>query len=204
MTNLLAPIDAIADSERVIAALEQYQHEIPMASQILTMHRTTHHELEVSHSHSEQAVAAWRAALSHRLECEIAARRLYKQLVRQMIEHYGTEEVPSVKLLIPAENGVDVTPAELLADLRRLQTVFALERSLPPLLSDRIGEVDQSARRLEQSIAAANAREHERRTAVLDSRIARETYRRIRSETYRMLVEHYGDQQDTPIGALFR
>jgi hypothetical protein len=203
MTTLLPPADALADSERLIAVLEQHQDRLPFAAQLLTAHRVTHHDLAQSHTTSERAVAAWRSALAQRWECEIAARRLYKQIVRQMIEYYGSGEAPSVRLLISADAGVEMTPAELLADLRRLQTVLSIDNGAPPFAAERLVEVAAAAELLEQSIAEASAREHERRTAVLDSRIARETYRRVRSETYRAFVEHYGDQHETLIQNLF-
>jgi len=49
MTSLPAPSDALAESQRLIAALEQLRAELPLADDILTQYRPTHDELASSH-----------------------------------------------------------------------------------------------------------------------------------------------------------
>ena len=90
MTTLPSPNDAIADSARLIAILERHHKDVPEIEGLLTAHRTTHHQMTTSYHASEDAIAAWRAALARRWTCEIAARRLYKQTLRQIVQHYGT------------------------------------------------------------------------------------------------------------------
>jgi hypothetical protein len=172
MTTLPSPNDAIADSARLIAILERHHKDVPEIEGLLTAHRTTHHQMTTSYHASEDAIAAWRAALARRWTCEIAARRLYKQTLRQIVQHYGTAETPTIRLISRGGAEADSTPAELLEDMRRLHAVLSLESA--------IHDVAESERR--------------RRTAVLDLRIAREVYRRMRRETYQALVNRLGDQ----------
>ena len=118
MTTLPAPTDALTESYRLITMIEQLRGELPFADDILALHRPTHHELEISAAKSEQAVAAWREALARRWESEVAGLRLYKRIVRQLAEHYGSEDAPEVQMLSRGGTKADSSPAELLT-LRR-------------------------------------------------------------------------------------
>ena len=191
MTTLPAPIDALAESQRLITMIEQLHAELPFADDILALHRPTHHELEISAAKSEQAVTAWRGALARRWESEVAGLRLYKRIVRQLAEHYGSEDAPEVQMLSRGGAEADSSPAELLADLRRLQAALSVGLVFA---SERLPEVEQAGAALQSAITEANQRETQRRVAVLDNRMAREAYRRVRGETRRLLVEHYGEQ----------
>jgi hypothetical protein len=191
MTTLPAPTDAVAESQRLIATIEQLRSELPFADDILALHRPTHQELETSANRSEQAVTAWRGALARRWESEVAGRRLYKRVVRQLAEHYGGEDAPEVQLLSRGGAEADSSPAELLADLRRLQAALSVG---PAFGHEWLPEIDQACATLESAITEANLSETQRRVAVLDSRMAREAYRRVRGETRRLLIEHYGER----------
>jgi len=190
MTILPAAGDALAESQRLIATLEQLRGELPIADDILALHRPTHQELAASTTKSEQAVTAWRGALARRWECEVAGRRLYKRIVRQLAEHYGSEHAPEVQLFSRGGAEADSTPSELLVDLRRLQAALSVGLAGA---SERLPEVEQACAALERAITDANLSETQRRVAVLDNRMAREAYRRVRGETRRLLIEHYGD-----------
>jgi hypothetical protein len=202
MTTLLPPTDALAESQRLIAAIERLRDEIPFAEDVLAVHRPTHHELETSHTKSEQAVTAWRAALAQRWECEVVGRRLYKRTLRQLAEHYGSSAAPEVQALTRGEAEANSSPAELLTDLRRLQAALLANSESLSFARQRLPELDQACAALEAAIADANVRETERRVAVLDSRMASEAYRRARSETRRMLAEHYGERMASRFGDL--
>jgi len=190
MTTLPAPSDALTESHRLITMIEQLRGELPFADDILALHRPTHHELEISTVKSEQAVAAWREALARRWESEVAGLRLYKRIVRQLAEHYGSEDAPEVQMLSRGGTKADSSPAELLTDLRRLQAALSVGLGFAP---ERQPEVEQACAALESAITDANQSETQRRVAVLDNRMAREAYRRVRGETRRLLVEHYGE-----------
>ncbi|NWG20365.1 MAG: hypothetical protein HXY39_08535 [Chloroflexi bacterium] len=193
MTTLLAPADAIAESEKLIAVLERHRKNDPQLEAILSAHRTTHHEMKVSHSSSEHAIAAWRSALAQRWACEVAGRRLYKQTMRQLIQHYGDAEAPPIRLISRGGAEVDSSPVELLEDMRRLHTVIAFEAATLPFAEQRLAEIVRACDELEAAIAEVIECERRRRAAVLDLRIAREVYRRMRGETYRTLVSQYGE-----------
>jgi hypothetical protein len=194
MTTLPAPTDALAESQRLIAMIEQLRGELPFADDILALHWPTHHELETSATKSEQAVAAWRGALARRWESEVAGLRLYKRIVRQLAEHYGRDDAPEVQMLSRGGADADSSPAELLADLRRLQAALSVGLGFA---SERLPEVEQACAALQSAITEANQSETQRRVAVLDNRMAREAYRRVRGETHRLLVEHYGEHMAT-------
>ena len=190
MTTLLAPADAIAESQRLIAALELRRAELPFADATLDAYRSMHRELAMSYSSSEQAVAEWRAALARRWECEVAARRLYKQVLRQLREHYGADTGP-VSLLSRGGAEAESTPAELLEDLRRLAAALAIT-GVPAEIAARAPHVEEACLELARAIGQVAACEHRRRQAALDNRMAREVYRRVRGETGRALAAHYG------------
>jgi hypothetical protein len=190
MTTLPAPTDALAESQRLIAMIEQRRGELPFADNILALHRPTHHELATSAANSEQAVTAWRGALARRWESEVAGLRLYKRIVRQLAEHYGSEDAPEVQMLSRGGAETESSPSELLADLRRLQAALSVGLGIA---NERLPEVEQACVALERAITDANQSETQRRVAVLDNRMAREAYRRVRGETRRLLVEHYGE-----------
>lgn len=196
MTTLLPPNDAIAESERLIAILEQHHQHAPELGTILTAHRATLHEMKVSHSSSEHAIAEWRTALARRWTAEIAARRLYKQIMRQLIQHYGNSDAPAIRLVSRGGAEVNSTPTELLEDMRRLYTVVSIEKAALPFAEERLSELAASCSELEGAIDVVAECERRRRAAVLDLRIAREVYRRMRGETYYTLVQQYGTAVD--------
>jgi hypothetical protein len=202
MTALLAPGDALAESQRLIAALERQRSQLPFADDILAMHRPTHANLERSSEQSDGAVEAWRAALAQRWECEVAGRRLYKQVVRQLVEHYG-DTAPEVQLLSRVDAEVNSTPVELLHDLRRLQAALDLGLAALPFASERLAEVERACAALEAAIDTARLCESQRRSAALDRRMAQEAYRRARAATRRVLLDHYGDQIADEFAELF-
>src|SRR6266516_3848480 len=198
MTALLAPGDALAESQRLIAALERRRSELPFADDVLAIHRPTHQNLERSSSSSDDAVEAWRAALARRWECEVAGRRLYKQIFRQLAEHLGRDDAPEIQLLSRGEAEVNSSPAELLHDLHRLQAALELVGASLPF-----AEVERTCAGLEAAIAEANSSEEQRRASALERRMAQEAYRRARATTQRALIEHYGSNLTNEFAELF-
>lgn len=202
MNSQLAPADALAESRRLIATLERLRDELPFADDLLAVHGPRQRELEQTHARSEQAVAAWRAALAHRWECEVAGRRLYKRMLRQLIDHYGSDQAPEVQLLSRGGAEADSSPTELLADLRRLQAAANIVGA--PIFSGAPqAALAQICSALAAAITAAASCETERRISVIDHRLASEAYRRARAETQQRLHEHYGDRAAELLGGLF-
>jgi hypothetical protein len=202
MSSLLAPTDALAESQRLLMELERRLSDLPFAEAILELHRPAHHKLEASHVESQQSVAAWRAALARRWDCEVAGRRLYKRILRQFVEFYGPA-APEVQLLSRGEAEAQSSPAELLTDLRRLQAALAMGAETLPFAVQRAPEVDRACVALEGAISEALLWETRRRDAALDSRMAQEAYRRVRNATRHALREHYGEHAPTEFGELF-
>lgn len=201
MPSLLAPTDALTESQRLIAALERRRADLPFADDMLAIHHPMHCELEHSRLRSEQAVELWRDALARRWECEVEGRRIYKQVLRQFIEHYGSAAAPEVQMLSRGEAEANSSPTELLRDLRRIQA--ALAASAPPFAAQRLPSITQICDRLDAAIVDAEARESQRRAAVLDRRMIQEAYRRARAATRRRLAEHYGEQVAIDFADLF-
>jgi hypothetical protein len=191
MTTTLAPTDALAESQRLLAALESRRDELPFAEAALATHLTLHQELEATQRSGRQAVDEWRTALAQRWEREVAARRLYKQTLRQLIEHYGSGEAGPVKLLSRGGAEADSTPAELLEDMRRLAAVLAID-GVPARMAACVPRVEAACLELARAISYAEATERRRRQTALDQRMVREVYRRARDETARTLAAHYG------------
>ncbi|HNP73128.1 MAG TPA: hypothetical protein PLO33_14675 [Kouleothrix sp.] len=187
MNTTLAPTETLAESRRLIATLEQLRGDLPFADELLAAHIPRQHELEQTYARSEQAVAAWRAALARRWECEVAGRRLYKRTLRRLIEQHGGEHAPAVQLLSRGGAEADSTPSELLADLRRLLAAASVA-------GERQDEIAHSCTALEAAIGNAARCETERRNAVIDHRLASEAYRRTRAETQQRLGAYYGER----------
>ncbi len=186
--------DAIADSRQLLTALEARRAELPFADQVIAAHASLHQELEGSYTTSQQAVGAWRAALARRWDAEVAGRRLYKQIVRQLDAQSGAGGRSPVALLVRGSGESEISPAQLLDDLRRLGALLALHA--PPIADAALllRHVEAASADLEDAIGQTEVTERRRRSSVLDNRMARDVYQRIRSETYRALETYYGAQ----------
>ncbi len=201
MTSLLAPANTLLDSQRLIAAFDHLRNELPLANEILDTHEPLHVKLQQTHQVSEQAVTAWRTALASRWECEVAGRRLYKRILRQLIGLYG-EHAPEVQLLSRGGAEADSSPSELLADLRRLGAAFAIGGA-PIDTPELQGELQQCCAALDRAIETTRQCETQRRNAVLDHRMAGEVYRRARTATHRKLLAFYSNGLDSSLSELF-
>jgi hypothetical protein len=194
MTTLPTPANALQESERMIELLEQRRDEFPHAEELLAIHRPTHQELERNKRITEQAVTAWRESLAHRWNCEIAGRRLYKQIYQQFTAFYGSADAPEVQLISRGGAEENSSPAELLVDLRRMEAALVVNNERLPFAAQRLSELGEVCTMLDEAIKATNAYESERRTSVLEQRMVQETYRRLCNATRRALTEHYGSQ----------
>jgi hypothetical protein len=193
MTAITPDIDPLAESQRLIAALERHAADLPFAAEHLALHRPMYQTLVRCKTASDSAVAAWRAALAQRWEWEVRGRRVYKQLQRLYVEHYGSDEHPRVQLVTSSEDDVDSSPSKLLTDLRRIQNDLTLNaKDLP--FAERIHELTYVCARLEQAIAESATCETARRYSVVERRMAQEAYLRARNSTQGAIRSHYGEQ----------
>jgi hypothetical protein len=185
--------ESMLESLRLIDALEQRRTELPFADTLLSTHKTVHGELEHCHDLSTAAVDSWRAALAQRWDYEVAARRLYKQILRQLAEHYG-EDAPQMHMVSRGGAEANSSPTELLEDLRRLQALLMVITGQLDFAAGQLEQLTTICRELELAIETARMAEHRRREAVLDSRMAREAFRRTCEETFGVLSAHYGER----------
>ena len=203
MNGMILSGDLLIESQRLIALLEQRRTELPFAEDSLALHRPAHESLERSSNHSDAAVEEWRAALARRWECEVAGRRLYKNVLRQLAKHYGGDSAPEVQILSRGGAEINSSPAELLHDLRRLQAALDIGLASFPLASLHSADVDHMCAALEQAIGEAHTSEARRRDAAFDKRLAQEAYRRARATTQRTLLEFYGGSIAGELAELF-
>lgn len=194
MTALLAPTDALQQSERIIQLLEQRRGEFPCAEEFLAIHRPAHQELERNKQITERAVAAWRESLAHRWDCEVAGCRLYKQLYQQFVAFYGSATVPEVQLIARSGTEENSSPVGLLADLRRMEAALLVNSKQLPFAAQRLPELSEVCAALDNAISKTNECEAERRESALAQRMAQEAHRRLYGTVRQAFARHYGEQ----------
>jgi hypothetical protein len=201
MTASTVATSVLHESQRIIQELERRQHSLPFVAHLLALHHTAHYTLEDCEAISEQAVDVWRAALAQRWDYEVEARRLYKQVVRQLSDQYG-ETAPLIHLITRGGAEINSSPSELVEDLQRLSAALTVEILNLPFASDRIAEINQIRSQLQGAIVVAQQTEQQRRNAVLENRMAREAFRRTSEATLGKLAAHYGERFHTEFQGL--
>ena len=179
--------DALAESQHVAAMLRRHAATLPPGATQVNQLLLACQLFERCQQQSDAAVAAWRTALARRWECEIAGRRIYKQVERQYLEWYGPASL-ELQRIISHDDG-NFSPADLLADLRRIQADLALLAGRNDLAQNH-DHVAAAAERLEATIHNAAVCEAARRGAVLERRIAQDAFRRARTTAQHGLAEH--------------
>jgi hypothetical protein len=116
---------------------------------------------------------------------------LYKQVLRQIADALG-EYSPQIQMLSRGGAEANSSPSELLKDLRRVQACLTIEAPQLSFAAERLRQIEQNCLALELAIGEAQNWEHRRRNAVLENRMARESFRRICEETFGKLSAHYG------------
>ena len=182
----ISTTDQHADSHFVIDALERYKDELPFAREHLALHYSCWQALHQCQGKSDAAVDAWRAALSRRWECEIVARRLYKQVFRQYLEQYGGADHLVIHSLATRRDTSVATPPELLADLRSLHADLGLNTGAAN--AARSEEILVTCANLDEAIRETATREAARRAAVLDRRVAQEAIQHAHTTTKHVLA----------------
>lgn len=203
MSTLSMQTDELVESKRLLAALEQRRDDMPFAKDLLVLHRPAHQELEGSRAKSEAAIDAWRAALACRWECEVAGRRLYKRILRELTWYYGSPAALEVQMISRGDAEVNSSPSELLFDLRRVQAALSAGAIAAPLASEWLTELEQTCAALDAAITATDACEATRRVAAMNNRMAQDAYRRIRSQLRQLLATHYGEGAPSEFAGIF-
>jgi hypothetical protein len=147
-----------------------------------------HRELETHQEKSEQALAAWRAALTHRWQCEIEGQRRYMLLVQQLRDHYG-DDSPQLQAVLPGHTTYTGSAEDLLHDMQRLHAALLL-LTAAPVSAHSIDELDAACAALAHALSETRRCETERRTTSLDRRLAQDACEHAIAEAHMLLGRH--------------
>ncbi len=190
--------DILADSNRMVALLERYRTDLPFVDKELTLHQSLRHELETHQRAGERSLAEWRQALARRWECEIAGQRFYMHMHRQLCDYFGADS-PYLKIMLPDNTRSARTAVELLNDLRRLQASLEILQPQPPFVCLELPALTQVCTDLEEALNWTQRCEAQRRTAMLEQRLAHNVYYHARAQTQRLLNEYIGCGQEAQL-----
>jgi hypothetical protein len=171
----------LEESSHLIAILEYRAAFFPSARDALARQRALHQELESYQEKSEQALAAWRSALTHRWQCEVEGQRQYMLLVRQLRDHYGDNSL-ELQTVLPGHTTYTGSAEDLLHDMQRLHAALHLLPAAPVAAED-LDELEAACAALEQTLSETRRCETERRTTSLDRRMAQDACAHAIAET---------------------
>jgi hypothetical protein len=182
--------DILEDSSRLIALLEQHRQELPFVEEALVQHRKLHSDLLHQQHSSQRALDEWRRALARRWQCEVAGRRRYLEIQRQLIAHFGAD-APELLLFLRGSES-NSSAAELLTDLRRLHAALSVTASAPAAAVQELAALTRACADLEDAIARTNRCDEQRHKALLDRNLSQHAYQHLGNQTRRQLSEHLG------------
>lgn len=183
-------------ASQLIALLERHRRTLPFADEELARHQALRHALDDQHRRGEHALSCWREALSRRWECEVSAQRVYSAALRQLSDYYG-DDPAYARLVAPAHPNHPITPTDLLADMRRLEASIALLSPRPAFAENCLERLRATADELAAAIDWTGRCEAERRSIMLEQRIAANLYQRACDKTRRLLSNHLPDVSET-------
>lgn len=188
ITFQTTPIDPL---NQIIALLDQLRHRLPFAEEELAHHTQLRAILAEQQENSAAALAAWRAALAARWECEVRAQRLYAHVRRQVIEIAGTD-TPYLQLFEPDSAAGALTATDLLNSLRRLAAVLSLIKPSPPFAEKALTDLTAMAAELQAAITHTEKCEEERRRVQAEQRLLLALCHRSYRRTRHRIAEHLG------------
>lgn len=180
------PIDPL---NQIITLLDQLRHRLPFAEEELVHHTQLQAILAEQQEQSAAALAAWRAALAVRWECEVRAQRLYAHVRRQVIEVVGTD-APYLRLFEPDSAAGALTATDLLNSLRRLAAVLGLMHPQPPFAEQALADLATMSAELQAAITRTEQCEEERRRVQAEQRLLLELCHRSYRRTRHRIAEH--------------
>lgn len=190
MFLLSSPPDAAA---RLVALLERHRETYPVLEEELAQQQTLTRVLADHRHRGEQALSAWRAALSRRWECEVRAQRAYSSVQRKLEAYYGPDQAYA-QLIAPGHPASASTASDLLHDVRRLGASLELLAPRPPFAAEAMARLrvagDELARAIEQTASC----EAERRSVLTEQRIATNLFERAYTRARRHLAGFLGEQ----------
>lgn len=194
MTQMIMVAPPAPDAaRRLVALLECHREAFPLLDEELTQQRSLAHVLAEHQLRGEQSLSAWRAALSHRWQCEVSAQRAYSAAQRQLCAYYGPDAAYA-QLIAPAHPSNASTPSDLLHDLRRLEASLELLSSRPPFAAEALALLRAVGDDLGRAIEETARCEAERRSLLTEQRMAASLYERAYARARRQLVRYLGEQ----------
>jgi hypothetical protein len=178
---------------RLLAMLERYRDAYPPLEEELAHQQALAVAMAEQQQRGAQALTDWRAALSHRWECEVNAQRTYSQVERQLGSYFGSDAAYS-QLIAPGHPSSGSTATDLLHEVRRLEASLELLSPHPPFAVAAIERLRAVATDLAAAIDLTTRYEVERRSVLTDQRIAANLYERAYDRARQMLARHLGDQ----------
>lgn len=180
-------------ASRLVALLERHSATFPSLEEELSQQRALAQVLAEHRQRSEQALSAWRAAISQRWDCEVGAQRAYGAVQRQLADYYGADPAYA-QLIAPAHPGGASTPADLLHEVRRLVASLELLTPRPPFADEATARLQAATQELARAIDQTARCEAERRSILTEQRIAANLYERAYDRARRHLVRYLGEQ----------
>lgn len=186
MTQTADTATLLEGASQLIALLERHRSSLPFADEELARHRALRHAIDDQHRRGEHALSDWREALSHRWECEVSAQRVYTAALRQLSAYYSDDSTYA-RLVAPAHPGNSTTASDLLDDMRRLEASIALLNPRPEFADGCLQQLRAAGDNLAAAIDWTGRCEAERRSILLEQRIASNLYQRACDKTRRLL-----------------
>lgn len=187
MTALMLETSPIDPLSQIITLLHQLRHRLPFAEEELAHHTQLQTVMAEQQARSAAALAAWRAALAARWECEVRAQRLYRHVRRQIME-LASADAPYQHLLEP--DSAALTATDLLNHLRRLAAVLRLMHPQPSFAAQALADLTAAADELQAAIAHTDQCEEERRRVQAEQRLLQELCHRSYRRTRHRIAEH--------------
>lgn len=198
MTSTLFPPPPLTDAtNRLLVLLEQHQTCPDLAAE-LQQQRGLARLLDEHRQRGEEILAAWRTAVSHRWECEVAAQRAFMLAQRQLKTHYEADPARA-QLLVPAQRTGSSTPGDLLVEVRRLAASLELLSPPPPFARAAIADLLATSNELELALGETTRLEAQRRALLAEQRIAINFYTQAYNRARGVVTSCIGEHELPPI-----
>lgn len=186
-----APLSSTTATQ-LVSLLERHRAALPFAEEELARHHALRSTLVERQARSEDALNAWRSALSHRWECEVRAQRTFSTVQRRA-RSYVTA-LPAYQHLVASPDAqTPVSHTGLLSDLRRLAAALALLIPPPAFVAENLVELQAAADELAAAIEMTGRCEATRRQMLLEERLTENLYLRTCAHTHRLISNHFAD-----------
>ncbi|MFV9503059.1 MAG: hypothetical protein AB4911_00695 [Oscillochloridaceae bacterium umkhey_bin13] len=189
MTQFIAPAPTPEPLAHLFILLERYRERFPVLGEELARQRALTQALAEQRAQAEQALGAWRAALSQRWTSEVAAYRCFSRVLRQLADYDGDSDA-QVRLLVATGTTAAHTPAGLLQELRRLDVWLGLLHPAPAFAKEAQANLREAADQLEATLNHCNQCELARHALLVEQRLAASLIEHCYQRSRRLLAHH--------------